>query len=262
MNILLSSSITRSIKESAVLAEELGLGIEISRFPNFKNITTDFELILKQMKDEISFFKGYKSLHAMFSDLSPGSRDPEIREITEKRHKQSLRAAKEIGANIVVFHTGNKGMKHKGSQEQFLDASIKFWSRFIKEFEDEGIMAVMENVHERIPSMITNLIDGVNSPNLKASLDTGHANLFSNYSVDEWIKSYSSRLHHMHIHNNCGEDDEHNSLLKGTINFDKVFTELKKQQFNPIIVFEMFEKQNLIESLDYYKKVNGEKTHV
>lgn len=257
--LLLSSSVTSNLKDSVRLAEELGLGIEVSRFPNFKNIDTAFDEIIIELQKSLVNFDGFKSIHGMFFDQSIASVDPEIRAISQKRHQQSLIAAKAINANIVVFHSGNKGMKHKVSQDKFKKASIVFWKEFIKGFEDANITAVIENVLERDYNLILDIISGVNSPNLKASIDTGHANLFSEVKISEWIKAYGKHLHHMHIHNNFGDDDSHYSLLKGNIDFNEIFNTLKESNSNPAIVFEIFKKSDLIESMEYYNKTFGDK---
>lgn len=257
--LLLSSSVTSNIKDSAILAEELELGIEISRFPNFKNIDKAFNQILAELQKQLQDFSGFKTIHGMFFDQSVASIDPEIRAISQKRHRQSLEAAKAIKADIVVFHSGNKGMKHKVSQEKFKNSSIIFWKEFIKEFEEANITAVIENVLEKDYELILDIITGVDSPNLKASIDTGHANLFSDVKISEWIRAYGKHLHHMHIHNNFGDDDSHYSLLNGNIDFNEVFETLKELDLNPVIVFEIFKKDDLIESLDYFKKTFGDK---
>lgn len=256
--LLISSSVTSNLKDSARLAEKLGLGIEVSRLPNFKNIDTSFDEIIVELKKALVDFNGFKSIHGMFFDQSIASVDPEIRAISQKRHKQSLIAAKSINANIVVFHSGNKGMKHKVSQDKFKNSSIIFWKEFIKEFEDANITAVIENVLERDYNLILDIVSAVNSPNLKTSIDTGHANLFSKVKISEWIKAYGKYLHHMHIHNNFGDDDSHYSLLKGNIDFNEIFDTLKELKLNPAIVFEIFNKKDLIESIEYYNKTFGE----
>lgn len=248
----LSSSVTPNLKSSIILAEELGLGIEISRIPNLKTIDSDFDSTILQLQKELSNFSGYKTLHAMFFDINVASKDTAIKEISKKRHLQSFKTAQVIGADIVVFHSGNKGMKHKISQNRFIDQSILFWKEFIKHFEDSSITAVIENVHERDYNLISDIIHGVNSPNLKMSLDTGHANLFSEIKISEWIKAYGKNLRHLHIHNNYGDDDSHNGLLDGTIDFTEVLNSIMEQEISPTFVFEIFNKEALLESLKYF----------
>ena len=259
MKLSLSSSVTDSIKQSAQLAEELGLGIEISRFPNFRNIDSNLDEIIMSLQKSLLGFTNNITLHGMFFDQSIASNDPAIKEVSQRRHRQSFKTAKAIGANILVFHSGHKGMKHKVSFEKFRDNSIIFWKEFIKEFEDSGITAVIENVLERHPQLLLDIINEVNSPFLKFSLDTGHANLFSEIPVSDWIKLYGKKLHHMHIHNNYGDDDSHNSLTDGTVDFIEIFTTLKELSIKPTIIFEMFKKDNLYTSLEYFNKNYGEK---
>ncbi len=253
-NLLISSSVTSNLKEATILAQELGLGIEVSRFPNFKNIHTEFDNILVELDKNLGNFDGFKSLHGMFFDQSIASIDPEIRAISQKRHKQSLKAAQVIGAEIVVFHSGHKGMKHKVSFDKFKKSSILFWQEFVQEFEKSKITAVIENVLERDYELIREIVSEVNSPYLKASIDTGHANLFSTVDICDWIDAYGNNLHHMHIHNNFGDDDSHYSLLKGTVDFEKIFKQIKLKNINPTVVFEIFKKDDLFESIEYYKK--------
>lgn len=253
MEISISSSVEKSIKDAVKLAEELGTGLEISRFPNMSKIDDDFESILSEMKNSVKGFQGKISLHALFSDLNPASKDAALKKIAEKRYQQSFQAALATGAKDLVFHSGHKGMKHKISVQNYLEGSIKFWKEYIKQFEDNGMTASIENVLEDSYVNLVTIVDEVNSPNLKICLDTGHANLCSNIPVSEWIKTYGTRLHHMHLHNNYKTNDDHFGLKYGTVNFFDVFNSLKAENLSPLIVLEMFDKKMVTESLELYK---------
>ena len=255
MELLLSSSVEKSIKDAANLAQKLGIGLEVSRLPGVKRIDDDFPAIIADLKEEVKDFHGTRTLHALFSDLNPASKDAALKKIAEKRYQQSLEAAKAINAVNVVFHSGHKGMKHRVSVANYLEGSIKFWKEYIKQFEDLGITATIENVLEDAPANLVTIVDEVNSPNLKICLDTGHANLCSQIPVTEWIKTYGTRLHHMHWHNNYKTNDDHAGLRSGLVNFIDVAATLKEENLSPRIVFEMFEKQTLFESIEIYKKI-------
>ena len=56
----------------------------------------------------------------------------------------------------------------------------------------------------------------------------------------------------MHIHNNFGNRDDHNSLCNGTIDFKDIFNLLKEKNISPKIVFEIFEEAALRESVAYF----------
>ena len=207
------------------------------------------------MKDIFGSFDGTKSVHGLFFDLSIASIDDDIREISIKRYLQSLEVAKTIGAKTIVYHTGCEAtIKHKKFQNTYSEDSIKFWKKYINAYENAKITAVQENVSENTYESILNIVNSVNSPYLKASLDTGHVNVHSNKKIIHWLEGYGQSLKHMHIHNNYGDDDSHLSLLKGTIDFDEVFEKIKKMMINPIMVLEIFTIEDLYESVEYLRK--------
>jgi sugar phosphate isomerase/epimerase len=253
--ILITSSVEKTIKEAAILADELGTGLEISRFPMMQKIDDDFLAIINDVKNSIKDFSGEISLHGLFSDLNPGSKDLAIREIAKKRYNQSFELAKEIGAKHIVFHSGHKGMKHHLSIENNQKNLICFWKEFIKKFEDNGITAVLENVLDFDYTNIITIVDNVQSPNLKVCLDTGHANLCSSIAPQKWIEQYGNRLQHLHLHNNYGTNDDHAGIYMGTVNFTDVIKTLKQQKTDAYTVFEIFNKQQLIESIKIFKNL-------
>lgn len=255
MNLLITSSVEKSIAEAAKTATELGTGLEISRFPHLEKIDDDFQSIIKEMKDGVADFDGILTLHALFSGLNPGVSDKGLKAVVDKRYQQSFEAALAIGAKHVNFHSGHKGMHHRLSIEKNCQNSIKFWKEYIKQFEDNGIIAVLENVLDFDYEHIKTIVDEVNSPFLKICLDTGHANLCSEISPQDWIKIYGNRLQHMHLHNNYKTNDDHNGIKYGTVNFLGIVDTLKTEKLDPFIVFEIFNKKELIESIEIFKNL-------
>lgn len=250
--LLISSSVKDTIADSVKLAKELNCGIEISRLPICKNINNTVTDTIEILKNELDGFQGKITLHAMFSDVNVSSSDWELREIAQKRCRQSFEVGKAIGAKTILFHTGNKGTKHYGSIKAFKNNFISFWKKFIKDFEEAGIIAVTENVFETTPDYCLDLFNGVNSPNFKLAIDTGHVNLYAhNTEVTEWIKAYGKNLHHMHLHNNFGENDDHADLTNGTLDFTKIFNELKIQKIKPDMILEMFAEEDIHRSIEY-----------
>mgnify|MGYP000092826580 CR=1 FL=1 len=58
---------------------------------------------------------------------------------------------------------------------------------------------------------------------------------------------------YLHVHNNHGEEDSHNPVRDGTIDFEQLFERLDKWQVAPIAATEIY-GQGLIESIDYLEK--------
>ena len=73
-----------------------------------------------------------------------------------------------------------------------------------------------------------------------------------------WIKDYGIMLKHMHFHNNFKEEDSHSSLLKGSIDIKSILITLKELHLYPTITFEIFDKEELIESVEYFNSLCDE----
>lgn len=256
----ISSTVSyHDFKEAVNIASNLGCGIEISRFGRLLDIENDFEKNKKEYKAILSDFDNEVTLHGFFSNLNIAAKDPLISQISKKRYYQSLELAIEFDASTVVFHTCyNNLLKHREYQQMFFLKNIEFYKEFIKNFEDMGIMATIENVHEPNPEFIRNLLAAVNSPNLGATIDVGHCNLHSDIKPSEWIKEYGVMLKHMHLHNNYKEEDSHSSLLKGDADIKGVLQALKDLRLYPQITFEIFKKEDLFESITFFNNLCDE----
>lgn len=252
--LLLSSSIDQDLSKVVKIANELNLGIEISRLPKHIDIDNCFNQVEDYLCENLSGFKNEITMHGQFSDLNIASLDKEIKKISEKRYYQSLKLAKSINASTLLFHTNKKSTKHIGAQKKFDKNFLNFWQSFIKDIEKTKLTVVLENVHEKTPDFIKNVIKEINSNQLKASLDIGHVNVYSDIDVEIWLNEYKDILHHMHIHNNFGDDDSHFSIIKGSLDCQRIVNTLKHNNLEPIIVFEVFNLNDLKSSLDFYNK--------
>lgn len=240
-------------------ANELGLGLEISRFGKLKDIEDDFDKTLKTYEDAVKNLEGELTLHGFFSNLCVVSKDPLIKEASVKRYYQSLEIASTLGAKTVVFHTCfNNLLMQQSYREMFFLSTLEFYREIVPHFEREDIVVTIENVHEPNNEMIRNIIAAINSPYLKTTIDIGHCNIHSKIPVTDWIKDYGIMLHHMHFHNNYGNEDAHSSLLKGSLEIKPILQTLKDMQLNPQIIFEIFDRDDLYESVEYFKTLEGE----
>ncbi|MCD8024608.1 MAG: sugar phosphate isomerase/epimerase [Candidatus Gastranaerophilales bacterium] len=247
------------IYKAVQTANELKVGLEISRFGRLRELDENFYETLKKYEDAIKDLEGNLTLHGFFSTLCPVSKDEGIREISVKRYYQSLEIASCLGAKTVVFHTCfNNLLKQQVYRDNFFHNSVEFFNELIPDFEKCGITATIENVHEPDFEMIRNIIAAVNSPNLRATVDIGHCNLHSVIPIEDWIKNYGIMLHHMHFHNNFKDEDAHGSLKKGTVDVKKVLLALKEMQIYPQITFEIFEREALFESVKYLEELQKE----
>ena len=253
MDIYLSSSLKDDIKDSAAIASDRGLNLEISRFGKIALMDEKYDEYLEYYLSVLKHFPNKISLHGFFSGLSVICKDRAIVEISRRRFLQSLRIAEKLGAHTVVFHSGydltNKMADYK---ERFVSSQICFWSEFISNFERAGITAVIENTSEPEPELLLKVVDDVGSSNLKLCLDCGHANVASNVQVENWIKVFGKYLHHTHMHNNDGIFDLHQGFSEGTLDFVSIIKQLKASPVKDYVL-EMFSENQVIDSLAFFE---------
>lgn len=254
--LLISSSAKKTIRDSVLLAQELDTGIEISRLPMYKTKGLSVTDTINILKSNLEGFNNRVTAHAMFSDINIAGQDYMLREIAQQRCYESFKVGNGIGADTILFHTGYKGTKHYGSIKSFKNNFVAFWKDFIKEFEQAGIIAVIENVFETQPDFNLELFEKIASPNLKLALDAGHVNLYAHDTkVTDWIKAFGENLYHLHIHNNFRENDDHSNLNNGTLDYKEILLTIKESNINPSFVLEMFTEEDIRTSVKFFNEI-------
>ena len=67
------------------------------------------------------------TLHGPFMDLSPGSSDPDIREVSRKRFDQLASLVPVFKPLTVVCHTGYDHKRYRAIREQWIENSLQIW---------------------------------------------------------------------------------------------------------------------------------------
>ncbi len=159
--------------------------------------------------------------HAPYYDLliSAEKRDENM----EKAFMRMIQATKMLGAEICAVHPRsviNKDLPRELAvdRQKSLEENIIAFTPIVEECEKQGVLLGIENlmtfphIHPHFYSSIADdhveLIDKLNSKNVCAIWDFGHANLVD---VDhaERIKKLGSRIKGTHVHNNDGHEDTH-----------------------------------------------------
>lgn len=187
------------------------------------------------------------SLHGPFLDLNPASFDSLVLEATKKRYNQVYLVAKKLGADRIVFHSCyHENIYYK---DAYVSNSIKFWNEFLED-KDDTIELHIENVYESEMDHLIEVIDGVGNKKLSICLDIGHANCYSKYSPEEWIKKLGSRIGHFHLHNNNGLNDSHEGLKRGSIDINNIVKAIKEFCNSSSMTIEITNLSELNESID------------
>jgi sugar phosphate isomerase/epimerase len=163
--------------------------------------------------------------HGPYMDLSPGGVDRQVRSISLEKLKKAVSIAHLIGAKGMVCHGGYDKWRFGGHEELWLENSTATWTDLLAEAGDLPLM--IENVFEETPSTIIALLERFREKNLWSCFDTGHFNLFTLLSLEEWLLPLRKRLREIHIHDNHGKSDEHLPVGRGTFPFRELKLFLK-----------------------------------
>lgn len=199
--------------DSAEVAHEYGLGIEIAEYCTAYNMDIYFEDTDKKVREEIMGINNL-TFHAPFNELFPCAIDLKVREIAGVRFQQAIELANTYGVKKIVIHSGYTPTLYYPIW--FEEQSVGFWKGFLQKVP-EDVTICMENVFEEEPEAFLHILENVNDPRLKMCMDIGHVSAYSQIPVMEWLELFAPWIRHFHIHNNDGTVDAHQPLPNGAI---------------------------------------------
>lgn len=227
-NIYLSTIASDAVRT----AKEYGVNLEIAEYCTAWNMDEKFagvDGVVKKKLEGIS-----KSLlHAPYNELFPCAIDKKARALAAQRYRQAIDLAKRYGSTKVIIHGGFNPWIY--FPVWYVEQSILFWKEFLK--EDPGVEIVLENVLEREPAWLLDIVKGVDDPRLRLCLDIGHVNAYSHIPVMEWLETCAPYISHFHVHNNDGTRDQHNALDDGKISMKEFL--LRAETLCPDAAFTM-----------------------
>lgn len=189
------------------------------------------------------------TLHSPYQDLSPGSSDPKIREVTFNRYLQIIELSDRLKPELVVFHPGFDSWRFQGIVDQWFTHSLDTWSRVLRASEGIGVPLALENVFDFAPDHLLQLLSNIDSPRLGLCFDTGHYNVFAKRPLSRWIEMFRPFLVEVHLHDNHGKLDEHLAIGEGNFPFGELFELLRRAECSPILTVEGHNERAIRRSL-------------
>ena len=213
---------------------------------------SDFQEIAQRLRTAGLFI----TLHAPFMDLSAGSPDQEIREITRFRFNQLLSLIPLFTPKSVVFHTGYDRRRYWPLWDEWVENSLVTWSMIGETLRQADVKLMLENVYENEPEEIVVFFKKLRHLGVGLCLDTGHQAVFSSRPLGVWLESLGPFIGQLHLHDNNGKNDDHLALGEGRIDFKFLFEYLITSGIKPsIITLEPHREEDLWPSLEYLKKI-------
>lgn len=215
------------IEDGIAYAIEHRLDYELPTFYYPENLDNR-DLEIARYNALLTEFRGILSMHGPIFDVNVVSLDPEIERISHRRYIQAIEIAKEMDVRYLVFHTQWTPIyPAANATASWLGKVTDYWEKMITEhLEGSNITVLLENFLDPTPDSMLTLLSRISSPHLKACLDTGHVNIFSELSPIDWIHELGSHVAYIHAHNNGGTLDSHEAFDQGLIDMESFLNHL------------------------------------
>ncbi len=226
-----------------------GVGVEIQDFTDPNLSEAEIEKIKFFYKEEFKDLDCIRSMHGPFIDLNPFSPDLDIRKISYNKYIKSLKIAAELEMDYIIFHSQmHDGHLEPIMKEYVMDLNKELFASLISDVPEYKGYILIENIFEKNPDSLAELIETIGQPRVRINLDIGHAKLMD-LTMEDWIGKLKDNMIYMHIHSNNGDFDQHIPPKEGEI--DLLYSLLDKYEIDPILSLE-YKKQNLEEELEKY----------
>ena len=158
------------------------------------------------------------SIHFIHRGVAPASHDPERRAKHLDELISTMHLAHNIGVRVIVVHPGLvdcPGVAPKDSAESIRQEAIAHLVEFLRKAtpmaEETGTALCVENLFHKPGYVIqayqelVDVIERVNSPLIRITLDTGHARMSD--GLVNAFQMFSPYLRHIHIHDSDADRD-------------------------------------------------------
>lgn len=262
METVLLSANENNAEDCVQLALEHDLGIEVMAFAFPHVLDGEWKKTVAAYRELLAPVSAPITLHGPFMDMAPGSPDSRINAVCLSRYQHVIHIASQLNAEKVVFHANFIAAIHSlAYREDWHRRNVDFWRKVADYAQERGVLITIENMWEFDPTLITDILQEVNHPYLRACLDVGHAHLFGpDYDFETWLQTFEPWLVHTHMNNTQGKLDTHNALPDGVIDYEAVMARLRQLDVMPTITLEMYEVQHMAASLRYFQLASTQLT--
>jgi sugar phosphate isomerase/epimerase len=184
------------------------------------------------------------SFHAPFApNIDISSPDVNQRHASINEIGKAAEAAAMLQAHYFVLHPGPENTPARSSEEQLprIQHVIDSLNQIAKHCHEIGVVCLLEN---KLPHLVFGnagetlwILDGINSAEVGACLDTGHA--FLSGEINGLVCKLGARLKMIHAHDNGGSNDDHWPPGDGKIDWAQLLGTLVQTSFHGAFILEM-----------------------
>jgi sugar phosphate isomerase/epimerase len=182
------------------------------------------------------------TVHAPFADINIASPSKPILAAIMKRLEQSMSYARDLDAQLWVFHPGAKTGISSFYPNQDWKQNTETIRRLHEKAEKHGLNMAIENLPEKYGFIMRNPEDfqlfyrETNLQDIGIVLDIGHANLEN--QIIPFLRKLPYKIVHMHLSDNMGENDQHLGIGYGKVNWQQFAETLKEIAYDKNIIIE------------------------
>lgn len=223
--------------------------IEVQDFVDHRSLTTGRDALLDAWRTRLDGYGGPLGMHGPFLGLDLANPDPELRALVSQRILQGLEVAEDLGATMMVLHSPFT-LWHRLNRQNFphirpvmMDAAAECLAPAIARAADIGCTLVLENTDDADPQDRADLARQIGAPNLKVSVDTGHAALahgqYGAPPVTDFLTQAGDLLAHVHLQDADGYADRHWHPGEGTLPWPAIFQAIRDAGTQPRLILEV-----------------------
>lgn len=196
---------------------------------------------------EIDLFKKYLqqlglevTLHSPNNDINLSSTNNEIRGISIKQIKESIRLASKLDLKIITIHPGRK-TSSRDNLDHIWKLQLDSFSQLVKTAEEYGIFLGIENMELRakeiiiFPKDVNRLVSSLQSKYVGITLDLAHIATIDNFDVKEYISELHKKIIHVHL-SDSNKTATHLPLGWGKLNLPEMLFALQKEYDKNVVI--------------------------
>ena len=223
--------------------------IEIQDFTLPNILTDDVSDILRTYQERLKPHSGVRGVHGPFFGLDIGNPERAFQKVISERLLKALEFCERLNGHYMVIHSPftdwmrlNR-LQYPAVKPNTIMCMGDILHAPLQRACEIGCTLVLENCDDTDPNMRMEAIQNINHPNLKLSVDTGHAQLaHCNYqapTVVDFISATEDQLAHVHLQDVDGYADRHWHPGEGNIPWQAVMDELCTRQSTPHLIVEV-----------------------
>jgi sugar phosphate isomerase/epimerase len=228
--------------------------LEIQDFYSAERLD-DWQPIVAHIQRHLDGYTGRLGVHGPNPSVTYAPNDPKVADLVRERFLQGLDVCEALGATQMVIHSpfvflGNPFLPHveRMGQDWRFERAYHTLQDVVRRAEGIGCTLVIENVWDKAPGLLLDLVREHNSDSVRLSVDVGHAyiaHIAGGPPPDHWILEAGDLLAHLHLQDTDGYGDRHWLPGNGAIHWDAIFRAIARLKHQPRLILELQDRRFL-----------------